>query len=103
MTGVARPGRQEWHRIPERRPKTACPVSVVVPRVEVVTAAPETRPPETEAAAPPAWLPLVAVGVTLVLWASAFVAIRHLAGAFGPGRCRWGGCWSERCASASWP
>jgi drug/metabolite transporter (DMT)-like permease len=30
-------------------------------------------------------LPLVAVGVTLVLWASAFVAIRHLGGSFGPG------------------
>jgi uncharacterized membrane protein len=33
----------------------------------------------------PAWLPLAAVGVTLLLWASAFVAIRHLAGAFTPG------------------
>jgi len=28
---------------------------------------------------------LAAVGVTLLLWASAFVAIRHLAGAFSPG------------------
>ena len=36
-------------------------------------------------AAPPAWLPLAAVAVTLVLWASAFVAIRHLAGTFSPG------------------
>ena len=35
----------------------------------------ETRP----------WLPLVAVGVTLVLWASAFVAIRHLVDDFSPG------------------
>jgi drug/metabolite transporter (DMT)-like permease len=34
---------------------------------------------------PPAWLPVVAVGVTLLLWASAFVAIRHLAGTFSPG------------------
>ncbi|WP_253943777.1 DMT family transporter [Nocardioides marmotae] len=33
----------------------------------------------------PAWLPVAAVGVTLVLWASAFVAIRHLADDFGPG------------------
>jgi drug/metabolite transporter (DMT)-like permease len=33
----------------------------------------------------PTWLPLAAVGVTLLLWASAFVAIRHLAGAFSPG------------------
>ena len=35
----------------------------------------ETRP----------WLPLAAVGVTLVLWASAFVAIRHLVDDFSPG------------------
>jgi drug/metabolite transporter (DMT)-like permease len=33
----------------------------------------------------PAWLPLAAVGVTLLLWASAFVAIRHLAGTFSAG------------------
>jgi drug/metabolite transporter (DMT)-like permease len=31
------------------------------------------------------WLPVVAVTVTLVFWASAFVAIRHLASAFHPG------------------
>lgn len=30
-------------------------------------------------------LPLIAVGVTLVLWASAFVAIRHLGHSFSPG------------------
>ena len=44
-------------------------------------------PPAADAAerTPPTWLPLVAVGVTLVLWASAFVAIRHLAGDFSPG------------------
>jgi drug/metabolite transporter (DMT)-like permease len=30
-------------------------------------------------------LPLVAVAVTLVLWSSAFVAIRHLGGSFSPG------------------
>jgi drug/metabolite transporter (DMT)-like permease len=30
-------------------------------------------------------VPLAAVGVTLVLWASAFVGIRHLAGVFSPG------------------
>jgi len=41
-----------------------------------------TRPAASTA---PAWLPLAAVGVTLLLWASAFVAIRHLAGAFSPG------------------
>ena len=50
-----------------------------------MTAAPETSPPSTEATPPPAWLPLAAVGVTLVLWASAFVAIRHLAGSFSAG------------------
>jgi len=33
----------------------------------------------------PTWLPPAAVGVTLLLWASAFVAIRHLAGSFSPG------------------
>src|SRR3954469_15983633 len=31
------------------------------------------------------WLPLAAASVTLVLWASAFVAIRHLGQDFGPG------------------
>lgn len=31
------------------------------------------------------WAPVVAVGVTLVLWASAFVAIRHLGHDFSPG------------------
>ena len=41
--------------------------------------------PEPSASTPPSWLPLGAVGVTLVLWASAFVAIRHLAGTFTPG------------------
>ena len=33
----------------------------------------------------PAWLPVAAVAVTLVLWASAFVAIRHLGGDFSAG------------------
>lgn len=35
--------------------------------------------------APAAPRPVAAVAVTLLLWASAFVAIRHLAGAFSPG------------------
>ena len=39
-------------------------------------------PARRDHAAPAAWLPVAAVGVTLVLWASAFVAIRHLAGTF---------------------
>lgn len=33
----------------------------------------------------PRWLPVAAVATTLVLWASAFVGIRHLAGDFSPG------------------
>jgi drug/metabolite transporter (DMT)-like permease len=37
------------------------------------------------AAAVPGWLPVGAVAVTLLLWASAFVAIRHLAETFSPG------------------
>ncbi len=41
--------------------------------------------------APPAWLPVAAGGVTLAMWASAFVVIRHVAhdvspGALGAGR-----------------
>ena len=50
-----------------------------------MTAAPETDVPAEAGRTPPAWLPLAAVGVTLVLWASAFVAIRHLAGTFSAG------------------
>ncbi|MFC7504550.1 DMT family transporter [Nocardioides sp. CPCC 206347] len=34
---------------------------------------------------PPAWQPVAAIGVTLVLWASAFVAIRHLGREVTPG------------------
>lgn len=33
----------------------------------------------------PSWLPVAAVAVTLLLWSSAFVAIRHLGQAFSPG------------------
>ncbi len=46
------------------------------------TATPPTTP---ETSTTPAWLPLTAVAVTLVLWASAFVAIRHLGEDFSPG------------------
>ena len=42
-------------------------------------------PAATTASAPPAWLPVAAVAVTLVLWASAFVAIRYLGDDFSPG------------------
>jgi drug/metabolite transporter (DMT)-like permease len=50
-----------------------------------VTAAPDTRLPAEAERTPPVWLPPAAVGVTLVLWASAFVAIRHLADTFSAG------------------
>jgi drug/metabolite transporter (DMT)-like permease len=50
-----------------------------------VTATAETREPAEDARTPPTWLPPAAVAVTLVLWASAFVAIRHLAGDFSAG------------------
>ena len=50
------------------------------------TPAEETgSPPEPTTSQVPTWLPMAAVGVTLLLWASAFVAIRHLAGDFSPG------------------
>ncbi len=50
---------------------------------------PGTSPAATSA--PPTWLPVAAGGVTLVMWASAFVVIRHVAhdispGALGSGR-----------------
>jgi drug/metabolite transporter (DMT)-like permease len=46
------------------------------------TATPPTTP-ETDTT--PTWLPVTAVAVTLVFWASAFVAIRHLGEDFSPG------------------
>jgi drug/metabolite transporter (DMT)-like permease len=49
-----------------------------------VTTTPTTAP-ATGAGAPPAWQPLAAIGVTLLLWASAFVAIRHLGHDVSPG------------------
>lgn len=39
----------------------------------------------TPAPAKPHWLPVAAISTTLVLWASAFVAIRHLGHTVGPG------------------
>ena len=50
-----------------------------------------TEPTSATTTAPPAWLPVAAGGVTLVMWASAFVVIRHVAhdvspGALGAGR-----------------
>jgi drug/metabolite transporter (DMT)-like permease len=48
------------------------------------TAAP-AGPDATPKIGSPTWLPVAAVGVTLVFWASAFVAIRHLGEDFSPG------------------
>lgn len=50
-----------------------------------------TEPTTPTSTAPPTWLPVAAGGVTLVMWASAFVVIRHVAhdvspGALGAGR-----------------
>lgn len=45
----------------------------------------QAAPVPTADARPPAWQPLAAIGVTLVLWASAFVAIRHLGHEVTPG------------------
>ena len=55
-----------------------------------MTTTTHTRDTSTTAT-PAAWLPLAACGVTLVMWASAFVVIRHVAedispGALGAGR-----------------
>ncbi|WP_252274766.1 DMT family transporter [Nocardioides sp. LMS-CY] len=44
-----------------------------------------TRSSQQPTSAPATWLPLAAVGVTLVFWASAFVGIRHLGHDFSPG------------------
>jgi len=46
------------------------------------TTTPSTSPATST---PPTWLPVAAVAVTLVFWASAFVAIRHLGEDFSPG------------------
>jgi len=43
----------------------------------------QTSPAETSA--PPTWLPVAAGAVTLVMWASAFVVIRHVAHDISPG------------------
>ena len=49
------------------------------------TTTPPPAPATTDGAAPAAWLSVTAVAVTLVFWASAFVAIRHLGADFSPG------------------
>jgi drug/metabolite transporter (DMT)-like permease len=51
-----------------------------------VTSTPAQAAPEIPVVSgPPAWQPVAAIGVTLVLWASAFVAIRHLGREVTPG------------------
>jgi drug/metabolite transporter (DMT)-like permease len=47
-----------------------------------------SKPPA--APSTPTWLPLAAIGCTLVLWASAFVAIRHLGHDFSAGALSFG-------------
>ena len=44
-----------------------------------------TQPAGETRTSPPAWLPVAAGGVTLVMWASAFVVIRHVADDISPG------------------
>ncbi|MCW2738141.1 DMT family transporter [Nocardioides sp.] len=44
-----------------------------------------TEPTAPTSTTPPTWLPVVAGGVTLVMWASAFVVIRHVADDISPG------------------
>jgi drug/metabolite transporter (DMT)-like permease len=51
----------------------------------VTSATASETPAPTSPGGPPAWLPVVAVAVTLLFWASAFVAIRHLGHDFSPG------------------
>ncbi|HEY0951994.1 DMT family transporter [Nocardioides sp.] len=49
------------------------------------TTTPTSAPTTADGTAPAAWLSVTAVAVTLVFWASAFVAIRHLGEDFSPG------------------
>ncbi|WP_234314910.1 DMT family transporter [Streptomyces sp. NRRL F-5135] len=46
---------------------------------------PEAPPPPVSGPAPKAWLPVAAAGVTVLLWASAFVSIRSAGAAYSPG------------------
>jgi drug/metabolite transporter (DMT)-like permease len=59
--------------------------------VTTTTTTTTTTPEAGTLASPPAWLPVAAGALTLVMWASAFVVIRHVAhdvspGALGAGR-----------------
>ena len=44
-----------------------------------------TEPSPATTSAPPTWLPVTAGAITLVMWASAFVVIRHVAHDISPG------------------
>ena len=83
-----------------RRPKSACCVSVPVPRLVAVTS---TTPPQRPA--PPARLPLAAVACTSrsrCCWASAFVAIRHLGARLLPRRAVAGPAARRRRSASGW-
>ena len=71
---AARGPRVERSRGVDAASETRVKVSVALPRLGAV--------PTTE---PRPWLPVAAVAVTLLLWASAFVAIRHLGHDFSAG------------------
>jgi drug/metabolite transporter (DMT)-like permease len=51
----------------------------------VTTSATQPTASAPDSSTPRAWLPVAAVAITLLLWASAFVAIRHLGEDFSPG------------------
>ena len=50
-----------------------------------MTSTTSPAPTRSTASATPTWLPVAAVAVTLLLWSSAFVAIRYLGSDFSPG------------------
>ena len=88
--------RADWRELAQRRPITACQVSA---------ASLGWRGDDRYDAHAPAkaWLPLAAVACTLVFWASAFVAIRHLGARLLPRRAvARPAAWSARPAWRSW-
>ncbi len=64
-------------------PTSTTSTTAAAPATSTTAAAPATIARSGREA--PAWLPLAAVACTLVFWASAFVAIRHLGSDFSPG------------------
>ena len=71
--------------------ETGSALSAGLVSVTPVTATPTSRASTTPTAARD-WTAVAAVGVTLVLWSSAFVAIRHLGEDFGAGSLSLGRC-----------